>query len=751
MELALATQNERRKLVRLRLRADLQISEQRFEGKRSYVVKDPVSLRYYRFNEQEYFVVRLFDGQHTMQEIQKEFERSFRPHRLTYEDLESFARQLLTAGLVQHESSRAAEELLESRRKQRRLQRLATWTNILYIKIPIFDPDRILTFLYRYLFWIFTWWFFALSVGLMISAVVLVATHYRTFYDKLPYYHEFFAFQTLLYMWISLGIVKVIHEFGHGLSCKAFGGECHEMGLLLMCFAPALFCNVSDAWTVPSKWRRIIISFAGIYVELIIAAIATWVWWYTPGRPFINNVALSLMVICSISTFVFNANPLMKFDGYYILADWLEIPNLRDRANRYLSNLFRSQALGIEVPPEPYMALNRRILFVIYAVLAYLYRWFVTFSILYTLSTFLKPYKLETLSKGLTLFALGTLVGWPLYRMIKGYQQRGRLPDMKPQRVAITAIVAAIIILAFFFLPLPISRVREKGLIELDPEHSQKVFVPYSKGATLQRVSVEEGDVVDRDQEIAVFYSEELEEDRAKYIAERKKQRNLYESALAAYTRASTADERKQLQQLMDDARAKEEAAALAVAQRDRLIESLVIRAPRRGVVMHLPRAEEIGKFWDDVQNRPVCTIGDLSRLRVLVPVAPYDYKLLEEDTEALARSGKPPHLHVSIRAPGNGLRTYRGTLRRLPAADAKTVPVQLTFRGGGSLAAKPGSSDSANPEPQSQVYLVEVDVEDPDAKLTPGLLPHVKIHCRWRSAAWWVWRKIHISFDLNW
>src|SRR5439155_1208822 len=157
------------------------------------------------------------------------------------------------------------------RRKQVRLKIRSD----LGIKIPVFDPDRILNYLHSRLFWIFTWWFFALSIGLMISAVVQVATHYQTFYDKLPYYHEFFAFQTVLYMWISLGIVKVIHEFGHGLSCKAYGGECHEMGILLMCFSPALFCNVSDSWTMANKWKRIIISFAGIYVELIIAAIAT--------------------------------------------------------------------------------------------------------------------------------------------------------------------------------------------------------------------------------------------------------------------------------------------------------------------------------------------------------------------------------------------------------------------------------------------------------------------------------------------
>src|SRR5277367_1597224 len=166
------------------------------------------------------------------------------------------------------------------------------------------------------------------------------------------------------------------------------------MGFLILCLSPAMYCNVSDAWTMPSKWHRIIISFAGIYVELIIAAISTFIWWNSPGQPFINNLSLSLMIVCSVNTIVFNGNPLMRFDGYYVLADWLEIPNLRDRCNKYLKNLALRIFLGVEVPKEPYMALKRRTLFITYAVVSYVYRWVVTFSILYFMSIFLKPYKL---------------------------------------------------------------------------------------------------------------------------------------------------------------------------------------------------------------------------------------------------------------------------------------------------------------------------------------------------------------------
>ena len=255
---------------------------------------------------------------------------------------------------------------------------------------------------------------------------------FRYLYEKLPSYHEFFSFSTVGYLWVALGIVKVIHEFGHGLTCKAFGGEVHEMGALFLVFSPCLYCNVSDAWTLPSKWKRILISFAGIYVELIIASIATFVWWNTPASPFVNNLSLSLMVVCSVSTVVFNANPLMRFDGYYVLADWLEIPNLRERSNRFLQRLAMDICLGIEVQPEAYMALWRRILFVVYAIISYIYRWVITFSILYFMSRFLKPYKLGVISGMLAMGAAGSMIGWPLFRMLKNLNKRGRLPDMKP-------------------------------------------------------------------------------------------------------------------------------------------------------------------------------------------------------------------------------------------------------------------------------------------------------------------------------
>src|SRR5215469_16213484 len=169
-----ASDLERRKKVRLRVRQDLAIAPQKYEGRTYYVVKDPVSLRYYRFKEQEYFLIQLMDGSHTLDDAQKEFEKRFRPDRLTLEDLEGFGQQLLTAGLAQNESPQAGQQLFDRRKKRRRSEILQALTNILYIKVPVYDPDKLLTRMLRYTRWMFTTWFLLLSVGVMLAAILLV-------------------------------------------------------------------------------------------------------------------------------------------------------------------------------------------------------------------------------------------------------------------------------------------------------------------------------------------------------------------------------------------------------------------------------------------------------------------------------------------------------------------------------------------------------------------------------------------------
>jgi putative peptide zinc metalloprotease protein len=763
-----ASDLERRKKVRLHVRQDLAIAPQKYEGRTYYVVKDPVSLRYYRFKEQEYFLIQLMDGRHTLDDAQKEFEKRFRPDRLTLEDLEGFGQQLLTAGLAQNESPQAGKQLFDRRKKRRRSEILQALTNILYIKVPVYDPDKLLTRMLRYTRWMFTTWFLLLSVGVMLSAILLVLTHFQTFRDRLPDYHEFFSFKTVVYLWVALGVVKVIHEFGHGLSCKAFGGEVHEMGLLLLCLSPCLYCNVSDAWTLPSKWKRIIISGAGIYVELIIASIATFVWWNTPGQPFVNYMSLSLMIVCSVSTIVFNANPLMRYDGYYVLADWLEIPNLRDRSNRYLQRLVMDYCLGIEVQPEPYMELWRRILFLTYAVISYIYRWVITFVILYFMSNFLGP-KLKVISQAFVLMAVGSMIGWPIYRLGKNLHKRGRIPDMKMVRVSISASVLALILLMFFFLPLPVSRVRQTGLVQIQPDAIQPVHIEVP--GQLEKILVKNGQRVQKGTALAVFTN-------VKLLSKEAELRNRYDILETNLLRlkvggANSPELVRSLRSLegQRDAAKKQ----LQIFQKNQLAR-LVVRAPRAGVVMGLPKVDEIGKSWevgrrfqderearkgaiagetpDEAepigaadQEKPFCYIGEPNNLRILVPVSPSDYELIRADLNYFKEHNQP--LEVTLRVHGRDSHTWNGELTLLPTDQAKFIPIQLSNKGGGPLAIKT-TSQRDQYVPQNQVYLLGIDIKNPDDAISPGSLAQVKIHCKYRTCAWYVWRWIALSLDLR-
>lgn len=738
---------ERRKKVRVRVRRDLNITPQKYEGKTYYVVKDPVSLRYWRFKDKEQYLIELMDGSTTLDDAQKKFEQRFRPDRLTLEDLEHFAQQLLTAGLAHNDSAQVGKQLYESRKKRNRSEWMQILTNVLYIKIPVFDPDKVLARMLPYTRWIFTLTFLTVSAAIMLAAILLVATHFQAFRDKLPSYHEFFSFKNLTYMWFALGAVKIIHEFGHGLSCKAFGGETHEMGLLFLCLSPCLYCNVSDSWTLPDKWKRIIISSAGIYVELIIAALATFVWWNATSHPFVQNMALSLMVVCSVSTVVFNANPLMRYDGYYMLADWMEIPNLRDRSNKFLMRLVQEHCLGIELPPEQHMELGRRILFVSYAVVSYIYRWVVTFSILYFLSIFLEPYKLRALSNILAGAALGSMVGWPLYRLGKNLYKRGRLPDMKPQRVTISASVLTAVILFFFLVPLPVSRVREMALVQVPPSAAEHVHVQVPS-SILKALHVDDGQTVPKDYVLAEFTNLEVENQ----LDETKTERDIKEAAYRAAEKmlidqALDPAERSRITKQRDEARAERDQLTRKVEEFAKMKRDLVLLAPCDGKVMSPPRKDEVGRQWDKEKTQPFCSIGEPRHFWALLPVSTGDYRLLKEDRDQAQRKGKD--LFVDVRVQGMGAKTWKGKIAQMPESEAKEVPLALTIKAGGPVAVKP----SPNPNvyiPQNQQYLVGIDILNPDDSICAGTFAQVKVHCRWRTCAWWVWRTISSTFDLG-
>ena len=334
------------------------------------------------------------------------------------------------SGLVIADVAGQGHQLRKRRDERKRKMFLGAVTNILCIRFKGFDPERLLNWLYPYVRWFFSPWTVAFCCLLGLSALTLVAVEFDAFRAKLPEFHQFFSVHNAFLLALVLGVTKVIHEFGHGLTCKHFGGECHEMGIMVLVLTPCLYCNVSDSWMLPSKWHRAAIGAAGIYVEVMLAAVCTFLWWFSePGV--LHNLGLNVVFISSVSTVIFNANPLLRYDGYYVLADMMEIPNLRQKATTILSRKLSEWCLGMEPPEDPFLPQRNQIFFALFSVAAAVYRWVVALSICWFLYRLFKSYELERIGQLMVLASLYGLLIMPLYQVGKFFYVPGRIDQVK--------------------------------------------------------------------------------------------------------------------------------------------------------------------------------------------------------------------------------------------------------------------------------------------------------------------------------
>src|SRR5215471_5301219 len=474
----------------IRRRPDLDVTKQRYQGRQYWIVKDPVGLNYFRFQEEEFNLLNWLDGENSLDDLRNRFEKQFAPQKITLEELGRLIGMLHQSGLVIAGVPGQGKQLLKLRWERKKKEFMAALSNLLAIRFKGIDPERLLNWLYSLppVRWFFTKTAAFFCLCLFISALTLVLSHFGEFQRKLPGFHEFFGPGNWWVLAVAMGCTKVCHEFGHGLSCKHFGGECHELGVMFLVLTPCLYCNVSDSWMLPNKWHRAFIGAAGMYVEICIASIATFVWWFSaPGL--LNNVALSTMFVCSVSTVVFNGNPLLRYDGYYILSDLLEIPNLRQKATTILNRKMGAWFLGLEEPDDPFLPKRNQLLFAVYSIAASVYSWVVMFSILFFLFRVFQPYRLEIFGQIIATAAIASLIGRPLWSVGKFFYIPGRLEEVKKPRLYATLAVVAVILAAFLFLPLPYHVFCP---LEVQPYRADEVYVG-EVGGQLQQIHVKAG------------------------------------------------------------------------------------------------------------------------------------------------------------------------------------------------------------------------------------------------------------------
>ncbi len=302
---------QKRREVLLKLRPDVEITEQMQRGEKCYVIKDPLSLRYFRISELEHSVASLMDGANTVDDICSKIAERTGGLQIPKETIADFAVTLRRANLLANtfpDDARVLYRTMKVRRKMLGLRHKIK--NILYVKIPLVDPDKFLTRTYSCVSFVFTWGFMVVAAIVFLLAARIVTGEWDRLVGGLE---GLLTLENLFYFWFLFIAVKVIHELGHAYTCKHYGGEVHEMGLLFLVLTPCLFTNVSDAWTFKKGRAKFFTSFAGIIIELFLAALAALVWAATFEYPgLVHELSYKIMILCSITSILFNGNPLMN-------------------------------------------------------------------------------------------------------------------------------------------------------------------------------------------------------------------------------------------------------------------------------------------------------------------------------------------------------------------------------------------------------------------------------------------------------
>ena len=360
------------------------ISRHVYRGQPWYVLRNSLNGRNHRFNAAAYALIGQMDGQRTVQEIWENAGKLPADEVPTQDEVIGLLGRLHDADLIQSDILPSTVEVFRQTQGQPSNSWKQRVSNPFSLRFPLWDPDRLLerwSFLSALMF---TRGAFFLWLLVVLSAMVAAIMHWPELSGSLA--DRLFLPSNLLLLWLIYPLVKILHEFGHAFALKKWGGEVHEMGIMLLALTPIPYVDASASASFPDKQRRIAVAAMGMMVELLLASLALFVW-LNVETGLISALAYNVMLIGGISTLLFNGNPLLRYDGYYMLADLIEIPNLGQRSTRYLGYLLQRYLLGIETAESPVSAPGEQGWFLVYGPISFCYRIAVMLGLIWLVSS----------------------------------------------------------------------------------------------------------------------------------------------------------------------------------------------------------------------------------------------------------------------------------------------------------------------------------------------------------------------------
>lgn len=743
-----------------KLRDDLVVTQQIFQDILYFVIKDPLTNKYFRVKEPEYFLMQKLDGKTNFELVASYFKAKF-GLALKEEVFNGFLSRLEALGFL---------ETAESKREFTRLQyQLSQKKNLLqkivFIKFKAFDPDKFLSWLLTKARFVFSRPFLFGSLFFIFLAAVITLTNLDELKRSFP---GNINLGLIVKLWLAVLLISVLHETAHGLTCKHFGGEVHEMGFLLLYFQPCFYCNVSDAWTFPQKKRKLLVTFAGAYLNILLWTCATLLWRIIDLDIWLSGFLFTVLLLSGI-TVIFNFNPLIKLDGYYLLSDYLEIPNLRKKAFDFLKGWTKKALLGFKEIKLATSGYEKRVYFA-YGILALSYTGFLIAFFFYRVGNFLIS-RYQGTGFILFLIMLFVIFKTPLKIGSASFfsfllSKRGIW--MKPKRIIIYSAVVAVVAILLFLVKLEL---KVSAQCEIQPLESYTIAVTsdgfaqeelFKEGDQEKRSinlfrlisgdyalinmesMVKEGDKVKPGDLIASFVSNQ-------YLSELSTTKSQLEKAMANYQLLKKGAQPEEINQaeekvkqgeadlklkqkdidrlrnlhnnkLISDEELERGEAEFSIAQNGLEIEKNKLKLMQRGA-----RPEELKMAFSEVEqlkNRVSFLEEQINSSQIKSPISGLVTTIQEQNNLITIANLDTVRVQISV---------SEKDLDAIKAGQKTKLKVRsfpwISFYGNVSKI-----SHQAEQNSPKKIFLITSKVLNPEARLRPGMTGQAKIYCGKRS-----------------
>lgn len=717
--------------TRPRLSPHAQITRQTFGAQTVYIVEDPAGGQYYRLSEPAYFFIGMLNGGRTVDDAWQACNAQLGDDAPTQRECVDLLGKLQRFGLLLGEQPLAADMVRQRVKEAAELRFKRTTGKFISINIPVFNPEPMLEKLAPILRVIFSWKGAAVWLIAVISAIIAVIPRAPLLTSQ---FNGVLDPENLLWLSIMFLALRAWHELGHAAACKAMGGPCTRIGIILMLMIlPVPYCDASSSWRFPEVWRRVIVSAGGMIFEIFAASIAALIWALSdPQQPgLVRSLCYNAMVLSGITTIVFNANPLLRYDGYYILSDLTGIANLAQRANetwRYLLERFAFGLRGLRAPN-----LRSRAEFwtlFTFGALSFPYRLFVTFSLL---AVVLPRY--FTIGIAVACICASVMLVWPILKGIGYLAAEPRLMGRRARAAGVILGALGIAAIAIGILPV---RAGAYGVGTL--EAADQVSLRADEDGFITEIHAREGEAVIAGQPLFTLTNTDISTDLIRAQARLERARTELDGASDR-----PPAEREVAQRALEAAQAEADRAA-------RRVEALTVRSPIAGTVintdphLHVLR-NLVGRYVTRGGLIADVVTADKPLVRALVSDLDHAYvfgSIGRADADSAAAG-----IHASIRFYGDAGHVISGKIVRVgPAAQRKLTSEALAAQAGGEVLLDP--SDPQQKRTVSPQFIVEVEPTEPIGTLTLGQRARVRLDIEPRPILGQVWRRLRQYFNAQ-